>query len=247
MHGGLSRQYMVYIPPTYDGSSRWPLIFVIHGAMNTIALVRGWAKMEPQADAEKFIIVYPQGDMNCWNAGGCCCGATADDVGFIRTVLSDVSSHACIDSKRVFAAGISNGAMFAHRLGCEAADVFAAVAGVAGPVSVSCSPSRPITVVYFHGTADTTVGFSGAEGTFTGWGKRDGCTGTPVETYNQGSTICRTYQTCNAGVEVAFCAITGMGHCWPEDTACGPQQGAGVTDFKMNPMMWSYFNRHPLP
>jgi poly(3-hydroxybutyrate) depolymerase len=61
----------------------------------------------------------------------------------------------------------------ALRLGCEAADIFAAVAGVAGPVSVSCSPSRPITVVYFHGTADT--------------------------------------------------------------------------DFKMNPMMWAYFNRHPLP
>jgi poly(3-hydroxybutyrate) depolymerase len=69
----------------------------------------------------------------------------------------------------------------------------------------------------------------------------------PVETYNQGSTVCRTYQTCKDGVEVAFCAITSMGHCWPEDTNCGPQQGAGVTDFKMNPMMWSYFNRHPLP
>jgi polyhydroxybutyrate depolymerase len=233
---------MVYIPPSYDGSSRWPLIFVIHGAMNTIALVRGWAKMEPQADAEKFIIVYPQGDMNCWNAGGCCCGATADDVGFIRTVLSDVSSHACIDSKRVFAAGISNGAMFAHRLGCEAADIFAAVAGVAGPVSVTCNPSRPITVVYFHGTADTTVNFSSAEGTFTGWAKRDGCTGTPVDVQPGRRSAAR--QTCNAEL-VAFCAITGMGHCWPRTPPRGLQQGAGVTDFR-EPVMCQ-ISTAPLP
>jgi polyhydroxybutyrate depolymerase len=247
VHDGVNRQYVAHVPAGYTGTARVPLILVLHGAHNTPALARSWSQMDPVANANGFIVAYPAA-LDCWNAGSCCCGATADDVGFLRDVVTDVSSHACIDPKRVFAAGISNGGCMAHRLGCEAADVFAAEAAIACPVTVpSCKPSRPTTVVYFHGTVDATVSFSVAEPTFTGWAARDGCTGSPVETYNQGSTACRTYQTCNAGAEVAFCTITGMGHCWPEDTRCAPQPGTGVTDFKADPMMWSYFNRHPLP
>lgn len=247
MHDGIERRYEVHIPPGYTGTTAVPLMLVIHGAHNTPQMARSWSKMDAVADKNGFIIAYPAG-VDCWNAGSILPGCTAadDDLGFLLSVVDDVSNHTCIDPKRVFASGISNGAMMAQYLGCQAADVFAAVAGVAGPGG-RCTPSRPITVVYFHGTADTTVGFSSAESTFTGWASRDDCTGEPVETYNQGSTVCRTYQNCNEGVEVAFCAITGMGHCWPEDTNCAPQRGAGVSDFEASPMMWSYFSRHPLP
>jgi polyhydroxybutyrate depolymerase len=64
-----------------------------------------------------------------------------------------------------------------------------------------------------------------------------------------GSTKCVTYGGCQQGSEVVFCTVTGMGHCWPEDTSCGPGGGAmyAVTDFKASPMMWSFFQRHPMP
>ena len=172
-----------------------------------------------------------------------------DDVGFLTLVVNDIKSHACIDPKRVYAAGISNGSMMAQRLGCQRADIFAAVGGIAGPLGVSCTPARPISIAYFHGTEDRTVGYSSARPTVNGWATRNGCTGSPVQTYNMGSTMCETHQNCRDGVEVVFCTINGMGHCWPEDTNCGPGGGPsfGVTDFKASPFMWEFFTRHPLP
>jgi polyhydroxybutyrate depolymerase len=250
MHDGIERVYEVHVPPSYTGGARVPLLLTIHGAHNTIAMVRGWSQMNPVADANGFIVAYPQG-LDCWNSGSVLPGCTAadDDVGFLTNVVADIESQACIDPKRVYATGISNGAMMAQKLGCAEADIFAAVGGIAGPNGGSCNPSRPISVVYMHGTEDTTVGYSSAAGTVSGWSMRNGCSDSPVETYNMGSTRCETYQGCNDGVEVAFCTVTGMGHCWPEDTRCGPGGGAefGVSDFKASPFTWEFFERHPLP
>jgi len=245
----VARAYETHVPPGYTGSTPVPLMLVIHGAHNTPSMARNWSKMDAVADANGFIIAYPAG-LDCWNTGGILPGCTAadDDLGFIKAVVSDVESHACIDPKRVYATGISNGSMMAQYMGCQAADIFAAVGGVAGGAG-RCSPSRPISVFYVHGTEDKTVGYSSAQPNVTGWANRDGCSTTPVETYNQGSTKCVTYQGCSQGAEVAFCTVTGMGHCWPEDSNCGPGGGAqfGVTDFKASPMMWEFFQRHPLP
>jgi polyhydroxybutyrate depolymerase len=247
-HDGIERVYEVHIPPGYTGTTRVPLVMTIHGAHNTIAMVKGWSLMNPVADANGFIVVYPQA-VDCWNTGFELCEAADDDVGFLTTVVADIQSHACIDAKRVYATGISNGAMMAQYLGCQEADVFAAVGGIAGPNGGGCNPSRAISVVYMHGTEDSTVGYSGARGTVTGWATRNGCGSSPVETYNMGSTRCETYQGCREGVEVVFCTITGMGHCWPEDSRCGPGGGSdfAVTDFKASPFMWEFFERHPLP
>jgi polyhydroxybutyrate depolymerase len=250
MHDGIEREYEIHVPPSYMGSAPVPLMLVIHGAHNTPGMARSWSRMDDVSDENGFIIAYPAG-LDCWNTGSVLSGCTAadDDIGFLASLVEDAQRRACIDSKRIYATGISNGAMMAQTMGCERADIFAAVGGVAGPQGGGCNPVRPITVTYFHGTEDATVGFSSAESTVEGWATRNGCTGSSVETYNEGSTQCLTYQECDAGVEVLFCAITGMGHCWPEDTSCGPGGGPeyGVSDFKASPMMWSFFERHPLP
>jgi polyhydroxybutyrate depolymerase len=248
--GGVERSYVVHVPPSYTGTIAVPLMLVIHGAHNTPALARSWSQMDPVSNQNGFIVMYPAG-LDCWNAGGVLPGCTAadDDVGFLKAAVSDVKSHACIDPKRVFATGISNGSMMAQHMGCQAADIFASVGGVAAGGG-RCTPSRPLSVFYVHGTEDMTVSFSGAQPNVTRWANVNGCNGTPVETYNnQGSTKCVTYQGCRDGVEVTFCTVTGMGHCWPEDTRCGPGGGPqyGVSDFKASPMMWEFFQRHPLP
>jgi polyhydroxybutyrate depolymerase len=248
MHDGIEREYEVHIPASYTGTTRVPLVMTIHGAHNTIDMVKGWSQMNPVADANGFIVVYPQA-VDCWNSGFMLCDAADDDVGFLTAVVADVQSHACIDPKRVYATGISNGAMMAQYLGCQEADVFAAVGGIAGPNGGGCNPSRPLSVVYMHGTEDSTVGYSGARSTVTGWAMRNGCSTTPAETYNMGSTLCETYSGCEENGEVVFCTHTGMGHCWPEDARCGPGGGPdfAITDFKASPFMWEFFKRHPLP
>jgi polyhydroxybutyrate depolymerase len=204
--------------------------------------------MNTIADPNRFIVAYPT-TIDCWNSGPALpgCMMADDDVGFLTLVVADIKSKACIDGKRVYAAGISNGSMMAQRLGCERGDIFAAVAGVAA--GQACTPARPISIAYFHGTEDRTVGYSSARPNVDRWAMRNGCTGAPVQTYNLGSTTCETHQTCRNGVEVVFCTINGMGHCWPEDSSCGPGGGPsfGVTDFKASPFMWEFFKRFPLP
>lgn len=247
MHDGVQREYEVHIPQGYTGNTPVPLMMTIHGAHNTIAMVRSWSQMNSVSDENGFIVVYPQG-IDCWNSGFTIggCAAADDDVGFLRTVVSDVESNACIDPKRVYATGISNGSMMAQYLGCEAADLFAAVGGVSGGAGGTCSPARPISVFYVHGTVDRTIPYSSAQPNVDGWVNRNGCDSTPVETYNMGSTRCVTYQGCDDGVEVVFCTVTGMGHCWPEDQSC-LGTGDSVDDFKMSPLNWEFFERHPLP
>jgi len=249
--GGVNRQYVVHVPPGYTGTTRVPLMLTIHGAHNTPALARSWSQMNPVADQNGFVVAYPAA-LDCWSSGPALPGCTMadDDVGFLSLVVSDIKAHACIDPRRVYAAGISNGAMMAQRLACQRADVFAAVGGIAGPLGFSpCTPARAIAIAYFHGTEDRTVGYASAQPTVNGWATRNGCTGSPVQTYSMGSTTCVTHQNCRDGVEVVFGTITGMGHCWPEDSNCGPGGGPsfGVTDFKASPFMWEFFNRHPLP
>jgi polyhydroxybutyrate depolymerase len=246
-YGKDSRKFEVHIPKSYTGDTPVPLMMTIHGAHNTIAMVKSWSQMNPLSDANGFIVVYPQG-IDCWNCGFSIsgCPVADDDVGFLRAVVDTVRKHACIDPKRLYATGISNGSMMTAYLGCKAADLFAAVGGVSGGVSGTCSPSRPIPYFYVHGTVDKTIPFSSAQPNVDGWVKRNGCNGTPVETYNVGSTKCITYKDCKDGAEVVFCTVTGMGHCWPEDKSC-LGTGDNPNDFKMSPMNWEFFKRFTLP
>ena len=176
------------------------------------------------ADQEGFLILFPNGIDNAWNIGPCCTNSrTVDDLGFAKGMVTATEAQACIDAKRVYATGFSMGGGMSHYLACNAADVFAAVAPAAFdllvPEEEPCAPSRPISVLAFRGTADTTVPYAGGKGssgrvTFLGaqasfqrWAGLDGCM-TPTTVAGE----CTTYKTCSAGVEVGLCVKQGGGH-----------------------------------
>jgi polyhydroxybutyrate depolymerase len=242
--GGVARQYVVYVPKSYTGTTAVPLLMVIHGAHNTPGLAESWSQMDAVSEQNGFIIIYPAG-LDCWNVGGTIlpgCTAASDDVGFLNNVVTEVESHSCIDTKRVYVTGISNGSMMAQYMGCHFANIFAAAGGVAA--GGGCAPSRPLPIFYVLGTADNVVGWDNGANALN-WAKRDNCnTTTPVTVYDQGSTTCIVYQGCSAGVEVEFCAVTGMPHCWPDNCYQG---SSGYTPFKVSPLMWQFFSRYSLP
>jgi polyhydroxybutyrate depolymerase len=203
--------------------------------------------------------VFPDGIDASWNGGACCGNAQAnnlDDVGFARAVLADVSSRVCVDATRVYATGLSNGASLYHRLACEAADVFAAIAPVAGVIAIppeTCKPSRPVSVIECHGTADPLALYDGGgndnlpsvPATFEGWAERDACTdATPAQTYNKGMVTCDTYSQCATGAQVTLCTVTDGGHCWPGESTCS--FGATTSDISANDAMWDFFSRFSL-
>ena len=242
--GGVARQYVVYIPKNYTGTSPVPLMMVIHGAHNTPALAESWSQMDPLSEQNGFIVIYPAA-LDCWKVGTTTlpgCTSADDDVGFLNNVITEVESHACIDTKRVYVTGISNGSMMAQYMGCHFADTFAAAGGVAA--GGGCTPSRPLPFFYVLGTADNVVGWDNGSNALN-WAKRDNCNTTaPVTVYDQGGNTCIVYQGCSAGVEVEFCAVTGMPHCWPDNCYQGP---SGYTPFKVSPLMWEFFAKYSLP
>ncbi|HUJ63242.1 MAG TPA: PHB depolymerase family esterase [Kofleriaceae bacterium] len=253
--GGLPRVANVHVPPSYDPTRGMPVVFNFHGFTSDAVQEAVLTAMSPAADAEGYIVIYPYGTGTplSWNAGACCGTATAtnvDDIGFVKDLLALAEQRLCIDPARVYATGMSNGGFLSHRIGCELADTFAAIAPVAGVDGMpTCNPSRPVPVMEFHGTADPLVpyngssvlGFDSVPDTFTGWATRDGCTGAPVQTYAHGDATCMTYQGC----DVTLCTIDGGGHTWPGGLPV-PALGVTSTDISATDAMWTFFAAHHL-
>jgi len=257
--GGQQRRVDVHLPPGYDPTVPAPLVLNFHGYTSDGAQEALLSEMNAKADAAGFIVLYPYGTgvPLSWDAGACCGQAVQnqiDDIGFVRAVVAGADDKLCVDDARVYATGMSNGGFLSHRIGCELADRFAAIAPVAGVNGMaSCSPSRPMPVMHFHGTADplvpydgsTSLGFISVPDSFAAWGARDQCSGEPVETYRNGDSHCATYQQCAGGAEVTLCTIDGGGHTWPGGLPV-PSLGATTTDLDATDAMWAFFQKHTL-
>ena len=143
--GGESRTFIVHVPTGYTGSSPVPVVLDFHPLGGTGSSQEGSSGWKAKCDSVGCIAVFPDssktaGD-NSWNAGYCCDNAEAkkiDDVQFARDIIKYLEANACVDAKRIYASGGSNGGGMTYRMACEAADVIAAVA----PVDFRASPER---------------------------------------------------------------------------------------------------------
>jgi polyhydroxybutyrate depolymerase len=241
-HDGAARTFIVHVPANLEPSLRVPLVVDMHGLTSSAgaqAALSGW---RAKADQEGFIVVHPQGLGNSWNGGDLCCGssqsADVDDEGFIRAMVAQIEENGCIDPRRVYATGLSNGGAMSHLLACNAADLFAASAPVSmGNGARPCEPSRPISVVMTRGTEDRLVSFDGglfpsAQEDFEQWAALNGCEGEPEA---QGE-LCQAFLSCDAGVEVKLCAL-----------AAGHVLYDNAQDFSVPDTVWATFERQLLP
>jgi polyhydroxybutyrate depolymerase len=215
--GGVTRQYLMHVPPGYDGSTAVPLVVDLHGWTSNAIQQRAISGMRTLSDAKGFLVAYPDGLNNAWNANTCCGNKGIDDVGFIRAVVAAVQAQANVDARRIYVTGLSNGGAMSQRLACDAADLFAASAPMAFPVAyipaTGCQPSRSIPVLTFMGLTDMLVRYDGpfgsALGTFDYWRDVDGCgTGAPEARDEKGRSYCEYHTSCANDVQVGLCSIT---------------------------------------
>ncbi len=245
--------------------------------------------MDKLAEREGFILVYPSGienpdveEVRSWNAGGgrqgyACvsgyaCGQGIDDVAYIKALLDNLDQVVNIDKTRVYAAGISNGAAMTHRLACEMAGRITAIA----PISYgnqysavdSCTPSRSMPVIEFHGTADPFAPYEGGvvnlpfglsgkvipiQTTIEDWAARNGCsTSSTIELAdisNDDTTVTKiSFNNCRNNADIVLYRINNGGHTWPDGQQYSPPGLIGnvTRDINANELMWEFFQRYSL-
>jgi polyhydroxybutyrate depolymerase len=208
--------------------------------------------------------------LQTWNAGlfpGELNSKKADDVKYLAKVLDDVESAFNVDKKRIYVTGLSNGGMMSYRLASELADRIAAIAPVAGTMAIEkYEPSRPISVLHFHGTKDTFVPFNGpankkdtpaylrfrsVDDTIKACLKANGCDETIRETTidpiaDKVKVIRKDFGKGKFGSEVVLYVIENGGHTWPGMTFGLSLLGLSTNNINANEVMWDFFRRHAL-
>jgi len=169
LHDGLSRQYLLYIPSSYNPATPSPLVLSFHGYSSNAHVNFTYTRFNSIADTAGFILIHPQGtllnEISHWNVGGWTLGSTVDDVGFVSTLLDTISNSYNIDQERVYSTGMSNGGYMSFLLACQLSNRIAAVASVTGSMTPqtynNCNPQHPTPILQIHGTADGTVPYNG--------------------------------------------------------------------------------------
>ena len=233
-HDGLTREYSLYVPPSYDGTTNFPLLFNLHGGGGTNTAWQAASDMRPIADTADFILVYPQArpdpsDGNSFNWIPKTPG-TFDDVPFFSSMIDAIASNYQIDQNRIYACGYSLGGDMTFELGCKLNNRIAAIAPVARTMQANpssfCSPVHPTGVLTILGTDDLVSPYNGivfagieyyisAAATHSYWATQNNCNPTATMTTVSPSVERYTWSTPSGCAYVEELKVLGGGHDWP--------------------------------
>lgn len=254
--GGLTRQYILHVPPAYDGAKPLPLVVNLHGAGSNATQQAFYSGFPQKADQEGFILITPDGagTPRQWNFLGLKAGA--DDIGFIRDLLDRIEADLRADASRVYATGISSGGAMSASLACALQDRIAAVA----PVSAlyyppGCPTARAVPLIEFHGTDDKIVPFAGGrigglpspnvEEATAAWARADGCDATPQRQQVTEHVRLEAFGGCRGHVAVQLYIVEGGGHTWPGGKADVVLLGVTTHEVSATDLIWQFFASQP--
>jgi polyhydroxybutyrate depolymerase len=248
--GGITREYTLHLPANYNPARPYSLVLSFHGHKRTSL----YQEQLSEFSTLDTLAVYPQGLIgtdgeSAWT--GAPYSAAADDVLFTSDLLNTLQKQLCVDPSRIYAAGKSNGGGFVGVLACRMSGRIAAFAPVSGafyPQGGDCRPTRRAAIIDFHGTADTTIPYTGnpAKGLpsiqdwMTDWSRRDGCLPWPVK-YSPKPGVQVQYWL---GCSLVHYQIQGAGHVWPSTKP--NNDSATPTVINATPVIWNFFQTHRL-
>ena len=262
---GQEREYLLYVPRTYDRSKPTPLVISMHGAALWGAAQKEISQWNRVADAEGFIVVYPSGvkgvGPRIWRAGPG--PGLMKDVRFISELIDTLQAAYNIDPARIYADGLSNGGGMAFALSCTLSDRIAAVGVVASALFLpwsACTDRRAVPMIAFHGTADRTAPYHGgrswvAPNVFPDiprwagrWAERNRCAPDAIDSVVAVDVTLRRYTNCADGAAVALYTVLEGGHTWPGGGLL-PEWSAGTTSNSVDAssQMWAFFREHRHP
>jgi polyhydroxybutyrate depolymerase len=270
--GSSSRTFLVHVPKTL-ASANPSLVIALHGGGTDGKKMERFSGLSEASERYGFVVVYPNGKGRLkrfltWNAGSCCGYAqkhNIDDPAFIRQLIAYMIGQYHVDPSRVYITGISNGAMMAYRLAAEIPDRIAAIAPIAGTLTIDPdSIHMAIPILHFHGTDDQYVPYTGGHGsrsltknsyisveeTIKAWVRINQAAAIPgVEElpalHNDGTRVIRyTYGTGRDSQNIVLYKIIGGGHTWPGQPHARFLLGRTTTEISANDLMWEFFRTH---
>jgi polyhydroxybutyrate depolymerase len=221
--------------PAKVRGTRAPLVLALHFASGSGSQMEQVTRLTPEARRSGFVVAYPSA-----TSGGVWAGA--DDIGAVTRTLQAIERAACIDPKRIYLTGISNGGGMANLLACRFPDRFAGVVLFAPAVSgiSDCKPSRPISMLEIHGSADPIVPYGAIPGFVAAWARLDSCSGGPSSARAGTGATRQRWRGCRGGAAVEHLRLAGGKH-----IELLPQlRSAGVDPART---AWRFLAPHRLP
>jgi len=243
------RSYLLHIPQKQSPGEKLPLVIVLHGAFSTAEDIEEQSGFSALADREGFLVVYPNGAygifgyLQHWNAGFCCGRAAdkkTDDVGFIDSVIADISRIVLLDEDRVYITGFSNGGMLSYRYAAERSGRLAAASCLGGSAGSRLTakdewqtipqPVSPLPMIVFHARDDASVPYKGGQTkrhnsereylpvtqSVDFWLKCNGCDSVPEEDQLMGGNVdMKQWGNSLSPDQVRLYSIARWGHRWP--------------------------------
>ena len=261
---GEKREYLLYVPRSYDATKPTPLVISMHGAGLWPAGQMDNSQWNRVAAREGFMVVYPSGTKGrgprIWRSGP----NLHRDVTFIAELIDTLAAGYNIDRTRIYANGLSNGGGMSFALSCMLSDRIAAV-GMVGAAYTGgppdwCPDPPPVPMIAFHGTADTMTPYHGGgspvlpRGSFpsipiwtANWARRNQCETNPVDAVVAADVTRREYPNCAGDAAVVLYTIRDGGHTWPGGGHL-PVWFVGPTSHSIDASseMWEFFRQYQL-
>ena len=260
-YGEISRTFILYVPSSYDSSSKQPLVFNFHGYSSNAREQMAYGDLRSQADANGFILVHPEAlddiyGRSYWNIKGWST-SVHDDVKFVENLINLLMDKYSINAERIYSTGMSNGGFFSFHLACNLSASFAAVASVTGSMTFetfdNCNPRKPTPVMQIHGSLDATVPYKGLDAlsmksimdVMEYWKVSNGCddyilslpgilpgTSSWTETYE--------YNNCLNNTQNVHLYVQGAGHIWPGS------RYSSITSPDSSSRIWGFFSTYDI-
>lgn len=239
------RSYRLHVPKGYDPRRAAALVLSFHGYAQTAEQQDAYSELPALSDAKGFVLVTPEGggSPQGWSIVGNWDEWTGmDDVAFVSTLVQKLSSTLCLDSRRVYATGHSNGAEMASQLACFLPGLIAAAAPVSGAIFQDCEGSG-VPIIAFQGTEDWNVPYEDSAGGVERWVAHNGCPAEPDVSAPANGVELRSWK-CPGG-DVQFYVLDGVGHVWPGGNTSRGGVGEPSDALNASELMWEFFRTHP--
>lgn len=209
------RTYILSVPDAYVPTTAYPLVFALHGGGGNAAGARNQLDLD-HTSGGRAIVVWPDAVRGEWDLDD---EATKNrDVDLFDMLLFTIGNTYCVDMKRVFVTGFSNGAYMANQLACRRGDKIRAIASHAGGGPYEnqgrydeeghlLCPGKAVAALVVRGNADGVVQPSEGDASVAHWSFSNRCNGRPVATP---PPPCEMIGGCMQ--PVVSCRIPGLGH-----------------------------------